>query len=154
MYSLFFFSSRRRHTRCALVTGVQTCALPIYSRAGDRQQRWLYAQGKLRVTGLWDEFPDVEERPGDQPERRLLRPQRRYLHRTDAGLADATFFDIGQRHHANKTHRSDEHTSELQSLMRISSAAFCWKQNRRIRLYTSLNNAPTDTHRLVAREKT
>src|SRR3546814_5423675 len=36
----FFFSSRRRHTRCALVTGVQTCALPISgsevkSRAGD-----------------------------------------------------------------------------------------------------------------------
>src|SRR3546814_21135534 len=27
--SYFFFSSRRRHTRCALVTGVQTCALPI-----------------------------------------------------------------------------------------------------------------------------
>src|SRR3546814_13080453 len=27
----FFFSSRRRHTRCALVTGVQTCALPICS---------------------------------------------------------------------------------------------------------------------------
>src|SRR3546814_9302960 len=27
-----FFSSRRRHTRCALVTGVQTCALPIYIR--------------------------------------------------------------------------------------------------------------------------
>src|SRR3546814_7753176 len=27
--SCFFFSSRRRHTRCALVTGVQTCALPI-----------------------------------------------------------------------------------------------------------------------------
>src|SRR3546814_2809772 len=29
LYSFFFFSSRRRHTRCALVTGVQTCALPI-----------------------------------------------------------------------------------------------------------------------------
>src|SRR3546814_19743277 len=28
---MFFFSSRRRHTRCALVTGVQTCALPISS---------------------------------------------------------------------------------------------------------------------------
>src|SRR3546814_777858 len=27
----FFFSSRIRHTSCALVTGVQTCALPIYS---------------------------------------------------------------------------------------------------------------------------
>src|SRR3546814_2369121 len=30
----FFFSSRRRHTRCALVTGVQTCALPIFTYAG------------------------------------------------------------------------------------------------------------------------
>src|SRR3546814_2014174 len=29
-YLFFFFSSRRRHTRCALVTGVQTCALPIF----------------------------------------------------------------------------------------------------------------------------
>src|SRR3546814_12069598 len=29
LVGLFFFSSRRRHTRCALVTGVQTCALPI-----------------------------------------------------------------------------------------------------------------------------
>src|SRR3546814_3094002 len=31
---MFFFSSRRRHTRCALVTGVQTCALPIYRWTG------------------------------------------------------------------------------------------------------------------------
>src|SRR3546814_10616288 len=31
---MFFFSSRRRHTRCALVTGVQTCALPISSGLG------------------------------------------------------------------------------------------------------------------------
>src|SRR3546814_9630487 len=33
MYNIMdivFFSSRRRNTRCALVTGVQTCALPIY----------------------------------------------------------------------------------------------------------------------------
>src|SRR3546814_7849803 len=33
-FGLFFFSSRRRHTRCALVTGVQTCALPICVSAG------------------------------------------------------------------------------------------------------------------------
>src|SRR3546814_116273 len=32
MSCFFFFSSRRRHTRCALVTGVQTCALPIWIR--------------------------------------------------------------------------------------------------------------------------
>src|SRR3546814_11229447 len=31
----FFFSSRRRHTRCALVTGVQTCALPICNADAD-----------------------------------------------------------------------------------------------------------------------
>src|SRR3546814_16032314 len=34
----FFFSSRRRHTRCALVTGVQTCALPIFARAHIKRQ--------------------------------------------------------------------------------------------------------------------
>src|SRR3546814_20629512 len=45
MLFLFFFSSRRRHTRCALVTGVQTCALPISDRgaagagAGARRTR-------------------------------------------------------------------------------------------------------------------
>src|SRR3546814_20447585 len=32
VFVFFFFSSRRRHTRCALVTGVQTCALPIWRR--------------------------------------------------------------------------------------------------------------------------
>src|SRR3546814_900435 len=37
----FFFSSRRRHTRCALVTGVQTCALPIFS---DKEARRLFQQ--------------------------------------------------------------------------------------------------------------
>src|SRR3546814_3440399 len=34
---LFFFSSRRRHTRCALVTGVQTCALPISDAAAEHE---------------------------------------------------------------------------------------------------------------------
>src|SRR3546814_80595 len=33
-FVVFFFSSRRRHTRCALVTGVQTCALPISQLQG------------------------------------------------------------------------------------------------------------------------
>src|SRR3546814_1678805 len=34
---MFFFSSRRRHTRCALVTGVQTCALPIWDHVAARE---------------------------------------------------------------------------------------------------------------------
>src|SRR3546814_4286046 len=38
---MFFFSSRRRHTRCALVTGVQTCALPISQLlAAQRKAAW------------------------------------------------------------------------------------------------------------------
>src|SRR3546814_11556617 len=41
----FFFSSRRRHTRCALVTGVQTCALPIYVR--------FFGAGVIAVAALW-----------------------------------------------------------------------------------------------------
>src|SRR3546814_38486 len=41
MYFFFCFSSRRRHTRCALVTGVQTCALPIFApgTAAERSNR-------------------------------------------------------------------------------------------------------------------
>src|SRR3546814_13206296 len=38
----FFFSSRRRHTRCALVTGVQTCALPILFNAQAAREESLF----------------------------------------------------------------------------------------------------------------
>src|SRR3546814_9519012 len=58
---LFFFSSRRRHTRCALVTGVQTCALPIWlltatlgittswrmSRGAKTKEKWAEGQGHV-----------------------------------------------------------------------------------------------------------
>src|SRR3546814_1560476 len=47
MFVFFFFSSRRRHTRCALVTGVQTCALPICERAGDTTI--LYCEATLHM---------------------------------------------------------------------------------------------------------
>src|SRR3546814_3326516 len=46
MSGCFFFSSRRRHTRCALVTGVQTCALPI---SGLRVGYALAAPGLIAV---------------------------------------------------------------------------------------------------------
>src|SRR3546814_11905409 len=41
---LFFFSSRRRHTRCALVTGVQTCALPIFQAVPGFEEGWWSVQ--------------------------------------------------------------------------------------------------------------
>src|SRR3546814_15077229 len=53
----FLFSSRRRHTRCALVTGVQTCALPISETA----------EAELRARGLV--YDGVLEAPkGETPE--------------------------------------------------------------------------------------
>src|SRR3546814_4281290 len=74
---MFFFSSRRRHTRCALVTGVQTCALPI-SRAGGQQAGLdpLTAPGGVHL---------VEDRP-----QRVLghAGNDRRPHRTDGFLAD------------------------------------------------------------------
>src|SRR3546814_9633346 len=49
IYYIFFFSSRRRHTRCALVTGVQTCALPISE------------QRKRLLSYIWaDQWPRLE----------------------------------------------------------------------------------------------
>src|SRR3546814_6856365 len=49
----FFFSSRRRHTRCALVTGVQTCALPIYVAQRQPHFDGIVEQGEmlLRLIG-------------------------------------------------------------------------------------------------------
>src|SRR3546814_2980395 len=57
---VFFFSSRRRHTRCALVTGVQTCALPIYALADhvpaevmeDRYHRFMEKQQAISAAKL------------------------------------------------------------------------------------------------------
>src|SRR3546814_6746446 len=47
---VFFFSSRRRHTRCALVTGVQTCALPICARVVQVGGKHLLSGGVLSFT--------------------------------------------------------------------------------------------------------
>src|SRR3546814_7352754 len=44
---IFFFSSRRRHTRCALVTGVQTCALPISDRQTKGIGPFYIADGRM-----------------------------------------------------------------------------------------------------------
>src|SRR3546814_975754 len=58
---MFFFSSRRRHTRCALVTGVQTCALPI-SEQSVQAVRKIMGEGFPVVAipaPVWDRLESV-----------------------------------------------------------------------------------------------
>src|SRR3546814_11101863 len=60
----FFFSSRRRHTRCALVTGVQTCALPISDLASAEMIK--YAANAFLATKISfaNEIANICERVG------------------------------------------------------------------------------------------
>src|SRR3546814_4708917 len=53
---IFFFSSRRRHTRCALVTGVQTCALPISGEKLEKPERKQKQRTQREGQGL---FPNA-----------------------------------------------------------------------------------------------
>src|SRR3546814_6179089 len=108
----FFFSSRRRHTRCALVTGVQTCALPILLRPAARPR---------------DTTPRPRRACRAAPRRADLRLQRRGVRlRLVPGSRTRT-----EGTSAGGPCRSEGHTSELQSLMRLSYAVFCVKKNKR-----------------------
>src|SRR3546814_4165344 len=127
--SVFFFSSRRRHTRCALVTGVQTCALPIFSIVCvvislsslaelHNRSRYCRSSGSQSFVGFG--FQEQDER--------------------NCG-ADGHYCDIENHIIASgRFSRSEEHTSELQSLMRISYAVFCLKKKK--------NKTQTDTNSL------
>src|SRR3546814_6770628 len=120
-YSCFclFFSSRRRHTRCALVTGVQTCALPIFrcrvnpdrwsGRYGHEKRKQGARRAAIMLAGRWERC------------RAKCLPQ--YTSRHQRPCNDRQ----GQKSCSPPSRRSDEHTSELQSLMRISYAVFCLK---------------------------
>src|SRR3546814_10088631 len=141
----FFFSSRRRHTRCALVTGVQTCALPICNlfiigeltrtiyettQAGELVSS-IALPDKLKrpeavaydadfdmfyVSGGWTADIYKVDRSGAIVETLTdLRPFRL----EDGGHALPKGLVLAPATHTNRK-RSEEHTSELQSLMRIS----------------------------------
>src|SRR3546814_11676319 len=64
---VFFFSSRRRHTRCALVTGVQTCALPIS----------FFRSLACRGVPRWDSSYGGRQRGRGRRRRRRRRPRPR-----------------------------------------------------------------------------
>src|SRR3546814_1094433 len=76
MLFVLFFSSRRRHTRCALVTGVQTCALPIYlglADAGRADHQDVFRQHFLaQASGQLLAAPTVAQGDGDSALRLVL----------------------------------------------------------------------------------
>src|SRR3546814_7293533 len=65
----FFFSSIRRHTRCALVTGVQTCALPISSFV-EKSDFWLNLVAI--AAGIINAFEHSRDAYGSMPEGLIL----------------------------------------------------------------------------------
>src|SRR3546814_3710020 len=105
--TFLFFSSRRRHTRCALVTGVQTCALPIstaiVSPASRQTTVCFPSPCGCRLAGS---FPPAERAGAQTAHAAII---------LSSPLPDETSLE--------------EHTSEFQSLMRISYAVFCFKKN-------------------------
>src|SRR3546814_470313 len=199
----FFFSSRRRHTICALMTGVQTCALPIFlaadlageaqcnlivhdrnvdrsferaiiissiialdiapqivgrslcsyqDRAAQRiaaEQRSLRPLEHLNVRYVVGRNIGADGRQrhvveighdcrSTRPDRQIAEPahqhRRRvlaaYITEMEPGRNDGQILkitDIGLLESGGGESRSEEHTSELQSLMRISYAVFCLK---------------------------
>src|SRR3546814_8728202 len=87
----FFFSSRRRHTSCALVTGVQTCALPISERVEqDRLARPRFAgehaQPRLEVEVESFDEHDIGDGQGGQHEPSLPQNKGRIYSRRDQAL--------------------------------------------------------------------
>src|SRR3546814_7039200 len=127
----FFFSSRRRHTRCALVTGVQTCALPISARAcgesSRRSKRTAPECVRLRKPQRL-QLPALARAAVAQLH--VQRQQHQPCRAGFDGVAGARGgVDVGID---AQVPRSEEHTSELKSLMRISYAVSCLKKKRDI----------------------
>src|SRR3546814_18480325 len=109
----FFFSSRRRHTMCALVTGVQTCALPILALERAEAQRALCTEhgfadylawgtvlwgSALAAQGAWAEGL-AQTRPGlaaYQPRGRVDRQ------RVVEGKSVSVRVDLGGRRHIHQ----------------------------------------------------
>src|SRR3546814_4226901 len=137
VFFVFFFSSRRRHTRCALVTGVQTCALPIWchtlrgklvrgraSAAGGCGWRTGMAQGPWFPFGGVAVVSVMRANLGPRPggcnarfDRRATGSHRRHLQPAFAAIPAHRFGErlAGvERRGPERRRRSEEHTSELQ----------------------------------------
>src|SRR3546814_5852800 len=125
----FFLSSRRRHTRCALVTGVQTCALPICHPANATVKTQSAIIHGFVIGRAYNECRQLTTMPcstADRPSHHassltaseslcvaITRWSGSGLESSPAAGDRTELVGCGPR-------RSEEHTSELQSLMRIS----------------------------------
>src|SRR3546814_4704805 len=114
---LFFLSSRRRHTRCALVTGVQTCALPISTATGTGQAATCARtmSSTVSTVGMTTESPGWRVASA----------------RTTSAKTGSSLVTSPRRLPGSTARRSEEHTSELQSLMRSSYAVFCLEKKNK-----------------------
>src|SRR3546814_6148465 len=95
-----FCSSRRRHTSCALVTGVQTCALPILPGIGPKTASWIVRNRRasdhvaildvhiVRACSAIGVFPE-----GAQPARRYADLEQRFLAFCEATQSRASAMD-------------------------------------------------------------
>src|SRR3546814_10632413 len=137
-----FFSSRRRHTRCALVTGVQTCALPICGDdlvlcdTGCIDLRDCCPDPCLPAETDQSQAEKIEKRFDQEMAERLGIAHLPFRFRKCVGVDiclehdDCPVVSIPQPGCGcggsgdRGCGRSEEHTSELQSLMRISYAVF------------------------------
>src|SRR3546814_7512267 len=133
----FFFSSRRLHTRCALVTGVQTCALPIYpslSASSATTTSIPIQAGYYKANGV-----NVRIQPSQSGSESALADSSGHAFATSAGMTallvaaskDPTpvIVAASYRHSWDIDERSEEHTSELQSRMRNAYAVCGWKKH-------------------------
>src|SRR3546814_2428419 len=130
IYHVFFFSSRRRHTRCALVTGVQTCALPILVTGARLPAAKPAGVGNVPLTVpkliVSVPCPMAAFLSGTGADANVCRW---------ASCCTSIALDMQQL-----AQRSEEHTSELQSLMRISYAVFCLKKKIKQSRITHITN--------------
>src|SRR3546814_3223362 len=115
---MFLFSRRRRHTRFAIVTGCQMWALPIFKKADDYKAWLAWALDEMDGCDILVPISSAGGGMGSE----------KYWH-------NAFEVDVMGPVRAVEAvipgMRSEEHTSELQSLMRISYAVFCLKKKKK-----------------------
>src|SRR3546814_8059054 len=125
---------------CALVTGVQTCALPIWRIAlasGQREDPMLLLPeqpvstpraGVAQWLGILAD--GLARTPNGSAKLPLLFARAAYWLNDEDWAVRTTLVEALDRNGQREEARSEEHTSELQSLMRISYAVFCLKKKK------------------------